>query len=65
MSSLIVRNQKLIILISSSISKAREEEIPITNTQKTKKWQTTLKNSLRHKKEPYKIKKNSKTKSKN
>jgi hypothetical protein len=60
-----VRNQKLLILISSSISKAREEEIPITNTQKTKTWQTTLKNSLRHNKEPYKKKKKSRTIGKN
>jgi hypothetical protein len=60
-----VRNQKLLILISSSISKAREEEIPNTNTQKTKTWQTTLKNLIRHNKEPNKNKKNLKTMDKN
>lgn len=60
-----MRNQKLLILTSSSISKAREVEIAIKNTQKNKTWQTTLKNSLKHNKRLYANKKNSRTMRKN
>ena len=60
-----MRNQKLLILTSSSISKAREVEITIKNTQKNKTWQTTLKNSLKHNKRLYANKKNSRTMRKN